>query len=144
MRLYAPFRRLVALEYYNKLPLNAGLLKFDSLRLYMSGNMPSSKAAQDFITFVNDSPSPYHAVQGVRERLEAAEFEHILEREDWSSKCRPGGKYYLTRNASTILAFTVGAKWAPGGPIAMIGAHTDSPCLRVKVSLFIIFYSIDD
>lgn len=54
------------------------------------------------------------------------------ERDPWSSSLRAGGKYYLTRNASTIVAFAVGAQWKPGNPIAMVGAHTDSPCLRVK------------
>ena len=54
------------------------------------------------------------------------------EKESWSSTCAPGGKYYLTRNGSTIVAFAIGKKWKPGNPIAMIGAHTDSPCLRIK------------
>ena len=43
-----------------------------------------------------------------------------------------GGKYYLTRNGSSIVAFGIGNKWKPGNPIAMVGAHTDSPCLRIK------------
>lgn len=54
------------------------------------------------------------------------------ERDSWSSTLQPGGKYYLTRNGSSIVAFAIGKKWKPGNPIAMIGAHTDSPCLRIK------------
>ncbi|MBE7182042.1 MAG: hypothetical protein INR71_12705, partial [Terriglobus roseus] len=45
---------------------------------------------------------------------------------------QPGGRYYLTRNGSSIVAFAIGKKWRPGNPIAMVGAHTDSPCLRIK------------
>lgn len=56
----------------------------------------------------------------------------IQERDSWSSQCVPGGKYYLTRNASTLVAFAIGKKWKPGNPIAMVGTHTDSPCLRIK------------
>lgn len=50
----------------------------------------------------------------------------------WSSTLQPGGKYYLTRNGSTIVAFAIGKKWKAGNPIGMIGAHTDSCCLRIK------------
>lgn len=56
----------------------------------------------------------------------------MKERDNWSSTLKPGGKYYLTRNGSAIAAFAIGARWKPGNPIAMLGAHTDSPCLRVK------------
>ena len=37
------------------------------------------------------------------------------ERDAWASVCEPGGKYYLTRNASTISAFAIGKKWKVGG-----------------------------
>ena len=56
----------------------------------------------------------------------------LQERDSWSSTLQPGGKYFLTRNASSIVAFAIGKKWKAGNPISMIGAHTDSPCLRIK------------
>ncbi|GKZ17121.1 hypothetical protein AbraIFM66951_006808 [Aspergillus brasiliensis] len=88
--------------------------------------------ALDFLSFVNASPTPFHAVQSAKELLAKAGFQEIKEKDSWASTCRPGGKYYLTRNQSTIIAFAVGKKWKPGNPISMIGAHTDSPVLRVK------------
>ncbi|GIJ87470.1 hypothetical protein Asppvi_006376 [Aspergillus pseudoviridinutans] len=88
--------------------------------------------ALDFLSFVNASPTPFHAVQSAKELLIKAGFQEIKEKDSWASTCRPGGKYYLTRNSSTIVAFAVGKKWKPGNAISMIGAHTDSPVLRVK------------
>ena len=92
----------------------------------------SPSAGHQLISFINASPTPYHAVNSAQQRLEKAGFEHLDEKESWSRRCIPGGKYYLTRNASTIVAFAIGKRWQPGNAIAMIGAHTDSPTLRVK------------
>ncbi|KAI1312142.1 aspartyl aminopeptidase-like protein [Xylaria venustula] len=94
--------------------------------------MAPPKAALDFLDFVNASPTPYHAVQQAIVRLEKAGFAPVKERDNWSSTLKPGGKYYMTRNGSTIVAFAIGAQWRPGNPIAMLGAHTDSPTLRIK------------
>ncbi|KAE8148667.1 peptidase M18 [Aspergillus avenaceus] len=88
--------------------------------------------ALDFLSYVNASPTPFHAVQSSKELLAKAGFQEIKEKDSWSSTCHPGGKYYLTRNSSTIVAFAIGKKWKPGNPISMIGAHTDSPVLRIK------------
>lgn len=84
------------------------------------------------MTFVNSSPSPYHAVQTAKALLSAAGFVEISERADWSGVVERGKKYYLTRNGSSIVAFGVGSKWQPGNGISIVGAHTDSPVLRVK------------
>lgn len=81
---------------------------------------------------LSDSSKAYHAVQSAVTRLVKAGFEEIKERDSWSSTLQPGGKYYLTRNGSSIVAFAIGKKWKPGNPIAMIGAHTDSCTLRLK------------
>ncbi|KAI1169839.1 aspartyl aminopeptidase-like protein [Nemania sp. FL0916] len=94
--------------------------------------MAPPQAALDFLDFVNASPTPFHAVRESVARLEAAGFTPVKERDNWSSTLKPGGKYYVTRNGSTIVAFAIGAQWKPGNPIAMLGAHTDSPCLRLK------------
>ncbi|KAL1837251.1 hypothetical protein VTJ49DRAFT_4092 [Mycothermus thermophilus] len=99
---------------------------------YTPVKMAPPQSALDFLDFVNASPTPYHAVANSADMFDAAGFTRIQERDDWSATVKPGGKYYLTRNASSIVAFAVGARWKPGNPIGMVGAHTDSPCLRVK------------
>lgn len=103
---------------------------FCSVKMAPSVNIKT--AANDFLSFVNASPTPFHAVNSVKQKLSKAGFEEIKERDSWSSTCVPGGKYYLTRNGSTVIAFAIGRKWRPGNPVAMLGAHTDSPCLKIK------------
>ncbi|EGW30886.1 uncharacterized protein SPAPADRAFT_62787 [Spathaspora passalidarum NRRL Y-27907] len=93
------------------------------------------KYAQEFVDFVNASPTPYHAVNTVKSHLAAAGFVELHERSNWFAQSNPvsrGGKYYVTRNGSSLIAFTVGGKFQNGDGIAIVGAHTDSPCLRIK------------
>ena len=53
-----------------------------------------------------------------------AGFVQLSERQGWEGVA-PGGRYFFTRNASTLVAFAVGAKYQPGNGFMMVGAHTD-------------------
>lgn len=84
----------------------------------------------ELLTFVRTAPTPYHATAALVTRLEAAGFTALQAGDIW--QLRAGGRYYITRNASSLIAFTTGtARYAETG-WRMVGAHTDSPCLKIK------------
>nr|CAB3495912.1 unnamed protein product [Digitaria exilis] len=85
----------------------------------------------DLVDFLNASPTAFHAVDEAKLRLKAAGFTQLSEREEWAG-LEPGRKYFFTRNHSTIVAFAIGAKYVAGNGFHIIGAHTDSPCLKLK------------
>ncbi|KAF9513313.1 hypothetical protein BS47DRAFT_1329663 [Hydnum rufescens UP504] len=97
--------------------------------------MSSSKylAAQKFVSFVNASPTPFHAVKNASIRLEKAGFIKLLETEEsWEVALKRGGRFYYTRNQSSLLAFTVPSGFKPGSGVSIVGTHTDSPNLRIR------------
>lgn len=75
-------------------------------------------------------PTPFHATASLSQRLEAAGYQRLDERDSWATT--PGGRYYLTRNDSSIIAIKLGRHSPLLDGIRLVGAHTDSPCLRVK------------
>lgn len=85
---------------------------------------------QRLLDFLAESPTPFHAVQAIAARLEAKGFTRLLEAESWSLKA--GQRYYFCRNESSIIAFVYGTEALTEEGIRMVGAHTDSPCLKVK------------
>ncbi len=89
-------------------------------------NMPS----QGLLDFLKRSPSPFHATQSMAEALQAAGYQALDERETW--QLQPQGRYYVTRNDSSIIAIKLGQHDPVQHGIRMVGAHTDSPCLKVK------------
>ncbi|MEU1307515.1 M18 family aminopeptidase [Streptomyces cinnamoneus] len=82
----------------------------------------------DLMTFLAASPSPYHAVATTAERLEKAGFRQVAETDAWDGTT--GGKY-VTRGGA-IIAWYVPEGATPATPFRIVGAHTDSPNLRVK------------
>ena len=85
------------------------------------------------LNFIAASPTPFHAVASMSERLVAAGFELLDEADAW--QLQPGNRYVVTRNASSLIAFTLPqASTLTAAPLAvrLVGTHTDSPCLRIK------------
>ena len=93
----------------------------------------------DLFSFLDASPTPFHAVQNQIALLETRGFKGLSESESWSLES--GGRYYVTRNGSSIIAFVYGHKSLLETGIRMLGAHTDSPCLKVKPSAEIVSQS---
>ncbi|WP_093657757.1 M18 family aminopeptidase [Streptomyces radiopugnans] len=82
----------------------------------------------DLASFLTASPTPYHAVATAAERLEKAGFRRLAETDAWDGGV--GGRYVLRGGA--IIAWYVPEGAAPATPFRIVGAHTDSPNLRVK------------
>ncbi|HEY8909338.1 MAG TPA: M18 family aminopeptidase [Desulfosporosinus sp.] len=93
-------------------------------------NTEEQQFAQLLLNFIQESPSSFHAVEGVKKMLVPEGFQELPFKEKWS--VLPGGKYYVTRNDSALIAFVVGEGAPEKQGFRIIGAHTDSPSFRVK------------
>lgn len=93
--------------------------------------MEQKQFNQGLLQFIKDSPTPFHATEQIANRLKEQGFERLNEEDSWDLK--PGG-YFVTRNQSSIIGFSIGKQPLDETGIRMIGAHTDSPCLKVKPS----------
>lgn len=82
---------------------------------------------QQLFSFIEKSPTSFHAVENAKKALAEAGFSPLSEGESWS--LQPGQGYYVTRNQSSLIAFRV-PEVLSGFLIA--AAHTDSPCFRLK------------
>ena len=82
------------------------------------------------LDFLDTSPTPYHAVENMAVRLDREGFEQLTERETWS--LNPETQYYVTRGGSSLIAFVTAQQEPSHVGIRMVGAHTDSPCLKIK------------
>ena len=83
---------------------------------------------EDFLDFLYSCPSCFHTVHTVSARLEQAGYTRLYEKDSWHLEA--GGKYYVTRNGASIIAFRV-----PEGKIKgfmMAASHSDSPSLKIK------------
>lgn len=85
--------------------------------------------SQELITFLKKSPSTFHAVKSIADELEKNGYQKISERNTWNLSVE--GKYYITRNDSSIIAFHLG-KELDNYSFNIAASHSDFPTFKVK------------
>lgn len=86
--------------------------------------------ASDLVSFLDASRTPYHAVRELAQRLTQAGFQAFHEPDAW--QVEPGTRGFVIRAGGSIVAFEVGKKPPSEAGFILLGAHTDSPNLRLK------------
>ena len=96
----------------------------------MSDSKNATAAAQALLDYIDASPSPWHAVQTAMQQLQERGYQPLVEADAW--QLVPGGKYFVTRSDASLIAFIIGQKPTVESGFRIVGAHTDSPGLRLK------------
>lgn len=100
---------------------------------------PSAPCAQavaysrQLLAYIDASPSPFHAVAQSVAQLKAAGFQELREADSWD--LAPSGRYYVVRGGGSLMAFQLGSQPPAEAGFHVVGAHTDSPNLRLKPRL---------
>ncbi|KAK4147227.1 peptidase M18 [Dichotomopilus funicola] len=85
-----------------------------------------------YLDFMTENPTVFHAVGYFKEKLLKAGYKELSSRDNWSGTIQPGGKYFTTRNGSSIIAWAVGESYKPGNGVAMVAGHIDALTARLK------------
>ena len=88
----------------------------------------SKNTAESLISFIKESPVSFHAVENITNRLSGGGYTALFESDAWDVV--PGGKYYVTRGGSSVIAFRV-PETTPVG-FMMCASHSDSPTFKIK------------
>lgn len=92
--------------------------------------MIDKQRAQHLLDFIDNSPSPWHAVASIKTAIKAFQFIQLDETAKW--QLQAGGRYYVVRDDSSIVLFVLGHKAPAETGFKIVGAHTDSPGLRIR------------
>ena len=92
--------------------------------------MNQSEYNQNLFSFLSSSPTPYHATSCIENALRLNGFVQLKENAPW--QLEKGSSYFVTRENSATIAFTLGSDEERDQGFRMLAAHTDSPCLQIK------------
>lgn len=88
------------------------------------------KYTKPFTDFMTANPTVFHAVDAVAKDLEKDGYKKLSERDTWELKA--GGKYYVDRNGTSLIAFAIGDKYEAGNGAAIVAGHIDALTAKLK------------
>jgi aspartyl aminopeptidase len=101
-------------------------------------NGQGEQFTDDFLNFINEACTAFHAVDACKTRLLAAGFVYLSEDEEWT--LAPGGKYFFTRNSTTLVTFFVGAEYNSGNGFTVLGNNFTIFLFNLIESIIIYIY----
>jgi aminopeptidase I len=90
----------------------------------------AEKYTKPFCDFLTNNPTVFHCVDAVKTQLKDAGWKELSERDAW--KIEPSGKYFVERNGSALMAFSVGGQYKPGNGAAILAGHVDALTAKLK------------
>lgn len=81
---------------------------------------------------MTENPTVFHSINAFTSQLARAGYEQLSERDVWTEKLQLGGKYYVTRNGSALIAFSIGRSYKPGNGIGIVAGHVDALTAKLK------------
>ena len=88
--------------------------------------------SKPYCDFMTANPTIFHAVKSFSQDLEKHGYKQLSERAVWTSELKRGGKFYVTRNGSALLAFNIGRDYKSGNGMAIIAGHVDALTAKLK------------
>lgn len=99
--------------------------------LALSTDLDFKNFAQKYIDFTYQNPTTYHVVEYASKVLKDNGFTYLSEKESWNNKINEG-KYFTTRNGTSLAAFVVGENWEESKGVGAIGSHIDALAAKLK------------
>lgn len=94
----------------------------------LHANKEALQLNRELLSFIKHSPTAFHAIQNLKEELLQQHFTELKENEKWLLEA--GHSYFVIRNDSSLIAFTIPAQEFHG--IRVTASHSDSPCFKIK------------
>ncbi|KAJ5874691.1 uncharacterized protein N7529_003121 [Penicillium soppii] len=88
--------------------------------------------SKPYCEFMTSNPTIFHAVKSFSKQLEEHGYKYLSERTVWTSELKRGGKFYTSRNGSSLIAFNIGSKYESGNGVAIVAGHVDALTAKLK------------